>query len=103
MKFMLRQINCISLNRERKNKIAKPIKNHLDVFFNTSSNQMSIRSRLVSQPNNKLNFNRDQLFNAMDLSPIILGVILPPKLRGQISTNFQNNPGTSDEITVRQI
>ena len=33
----------------------------------------------------------------MDLSPIIFGVILPPKLRGKISTNSQINPGTLDK------
>ena len=36
-------------------KIAKPIKNYLDLFINTSLNHMSIRSRLVSQPKKNLN------------------------------------------------
>ena len=49
-------------------KIAKPIKNYLDFFINTSLNHMSIRSRLVSQPNNKLIF-------------FTFGVILPPKFQ----------------------
>ena len=75
-----------------KNKIGKPIKNYSDLFINTSSNHMSIRSRLVSQ--------REQLFNATYLLPITLGLILPPKLRGKISTNSQNNPGTSDRIKI---
>ena len=34
-------------------KIAKPIKNYMDLFINISINYMSIRSRLVSQPNKK--------------------------------------------------
>ena len=33
----------------------------------------------------------------MDLSPITFGVILPPKLCGNISTISQTNPATSDE------
>ena len=43
---------------------------------------MSIVSRFVSQPKNKLIPNSEQLFNAVDLSPVTLGVILPPNLRG---------------------
>ena len=58
---------------------------------------MSIRSRLVSQPNNKLNSNSEQLFDATDLLHITFSVILPPKLSGKISTNSQNNPKTLDE------
>ena len=58
---------------------------------------MSIRSRLVSQPNNKLNSNSEQLFNATDLSPITFGVISPPNPRGKISTNSVINAGTPDE------
>ena len=58
---------------------------------------MSIRSRLVSQSNDKLISNSEQLFNATDLSPIIFGVILPPKLRGKISTNSKIIPVNSDE------
>ena len=58
---------------------------------------MSIRSRHVSQPNKKLNSNSEQSSNATDLSPITFGVILPPKLRGKISTNSQTNLITSDE------
>ena len=58
---------------------------------------MSIRSRLVSQPNKKLISNNEQLFNGTHLSPITFGVILPPKLYGKISTNSQINPVTSDE------
>ena len=70
-----------------KNKIGKPIKNYLDLFLNSSLNHMSIRSRLVSQPKNKLISNGEQLFNATNLLPITVGVILPPKLHGKISTN----------------
>ena len=58
---------------------------------------MSIRSCLVSQSNTKLISNSKQLFNATDLSPITFCVILPPKLRGKISTISQINPATSDE------
>ena len=58
---------------------------------------MSIRSRLASQPKKKLKLNSEQLFNATDLQPITFGVILPPKLRGKISTNSQNNPIILDE------
>ena len=58
---------------------------------------MSIRSRLVSQPNKKLKLNSEQLFNSTDLSPITFGVILPPKLCGKISTNSQIIPVTFDE------
>ena len=58
---------------------------------------MSIRSRLISQPNNKLISNSKQSINATDSSPVTLGIILPPKLRGKISTNSQNNTGTLDE------
>ena len=57
----------------------------------------SIRSCLVSQPNIKLNSKSEQLFNSTDLSPITFGVILPPKLRGKISTNSQIIPVNSDE------
>ena len=32
-------------------KIARPIKNYLNLLINTSLNHMSTRSRLVSQPN----------------------------------------------------
>ena len=58
---------------------------------------MSIRSRLVSQPNKKLKLNSEQLFNSTDLSPITFGVILPRKLRDKISTNSQIIPETLDE------
>ena len=39
---------CWNINSE--NKIAKPIKNYLDLIINTSSNHMSIKSCLGSQP-----------------------------------------------------
>ena len=58
---------------------------------------MSIRSRLVSQPNNELNSKSEQSINVTDLLPITFGVILPPRLRGNISTNSQINPITLDE------
>ena len=62
--------------------------------MNISLSHMSIRSHLVSQPYKILNSKDDQLFNVTDLSPIIFGVILPPKLRGKNSTNSQINPGS---------
>ena len=58
---------------------------------------MSIRTCLIKQTRNKLISNSEQLFNVTDLSPIIFGVILPPKLCGKNSTNSQNNTETSDE------
>ena len=58
---------------------------------------MSIRSRLVNQPKNKLISNSEQSFNAMDLSPITFGVILPLNPLGKISTNSQKKPVTLDE------
>ena len=84
-------------NCDSENKIGKPVKYYLDLFINTSLSNMSIRSRLASQPNNELISNTEQLFNAKDSSPITFGVILPPKPRGKISTNSQNNPATLDE------
>ena len=85
------------LNRDSKNLIGKPIKNYLDLFVNTSLNHVSIRSRLISQPNNKLFSNCEQSINATDLSPITFGVILPPKLHGKMSTISQICPGESNE------
>ena len=38
-------------NCDVKNKLEKPIQHFLDLFINTSSNHISIRSCLVSQPN----------------------------------------------------
>ena len=58
---------------------------------------MSIRTCLVSQPKNKLISNNEQLFNAIDLSPLTFGVILPPNPRSKKSTNSQINPGTQGE------
>ena len=55
------------LIKKSENEIAKPIKNYLDHFINTSLNHMSIWSHLVSQPRNKLFSNSEQLFNAKDL------------------------------------
>ena len=58
---------------------------------------MSITSCLVSQPYNTLNLNSEQLFYAMDLSPITFSVMLPPHPRGKNSTNAQINLGTLDK------
>ena len=57
---------------------------------------MSIRTCLIKQTRNKLISNSEQLFNVTDLSPIIFGVILPPKLCGKNSTNSQIIPVNSD-------
>ena len=45
---------------------------------------MSIRSNLVSEPNNKSISNDDQLFNARNLLLITLGIILSPNSCGKI-------------------
>ena len=97
LKLGLDELFVTCLNSNEENKIGKPIKNHLDLFINSSLNHMSIRSRVVSQPNNKLNSNSKQLFKAIDLSPITFVVILPPKLRGKISKYFLINPANLDE------
>ena len=85
-------VTCLNNNSE--NKLAKPIENYLDLFINTSLNHIFIRSRLESQPKNKLISISEQLFHARDLSPITFRMILPPSLRGKNSTISQINPGT---------
>ena len=85
------------LNCDSENKLAKSMKNCLDLFINTSLINMSIRSCLVSQPKDKFISNGEKLFNATDLSPITFGVILPPNPHSINSTKTQINPGTSDE------
>ena len=75
----------------------KPIKNYLDIFINIGFNNMSIRSRLVSQPKNKFISKSEQLYNVTDLLPITFGVNLPPNLHEKMSTNSQNNPEPQDE------
>ena len=72
-------------------KIEKTIQNYLNLFIDTCLNHMSIRSRLVSQPKNKLLSNNRQSINTKDLWPITFGLILPPSPCGKISTNSQNN------------
>ena len=57
-------VTCLNDNSDE---IVKPIKNYLDIFINISLNHMSIRFRLVSQPNKKLKQNSQQLFNSTDL------------------------------------
>ena len=78
------------LNHDSENKRAKPIINCLNLFIYTSLNHMFIRSCLVSQFKNKFISNSEQLFNAIDLSPITFGIILPPYPRSKNSTNSQN-------------
>ena len=85
------------MTHDSKNKLEKPIKHYLHLFNNTSLKHMSIRSRFVIQPNNKLNSNSKQLFNAIDLSPIPFDVILPSKLRDKNSTK---NLRTLDEKKI---
>ena len=74
-------VTCLNSNSDE---TAKPIKNYLDLFVDTSLNHTSIRSRLVSQSNNKLISNSEQSLSVTDLSPITFGVILLPKLRCKI-------------------
>ena len=90
-------VTCLNCGSESK---IKPIKNYPDLFINISLNHMSIRSCLVSQPNSKLIWNDEQLFNAIDLSPITFSVILPPNLCSKNSKNFKINPGTLDENKI---
>ena len=66
-------VTCLNCNSAKK--LAKSIKNYFHLFINTSLNHMSIISRLVSHPKNKLISNSEQLFNATDLSPITFGVV----------------------------
>ena len=51
-------VTCLNENSESK---IKPIKSYLDLVIDTSLNHMSIRSRLVSQSNNKRN-SKSELF-----------------------------------------
>ena len=62
---------------------------YLDLFINTSLNRISIRSRLVNQPKNKLISYSEQLFDATNLLPITLGVILPLNPRGKTPQNIK--------------
>ena len=57
-------LKCLNENCE--NKIREPIKNYLELFINASLNHMCIRYCLVSQPQNKLISNSEQLFYATD-------------------------------------
>ena len=50
-------VTCLYDNSD---KIAKLIKNYLNLFINTSLSHMPIESRLVSQPNKKLKLNCEQ-------------------------------------------
>ena len=57
----------------------------MDLFINTSLNHISVRCRLVSQPNNKFISNNEKIFNAMALLPITCRII-----------NSQIGPGSTD-------
>ena len=58
---------------------------------------MSTRSCIVSQHNNGIISNSEQLFDVTDLLPFTYGIILSPNLCSKISANSQINLGTSDE------
>ena len=58
---------------------------------------MSIRYCLVSQPNNKLISNSEQLHNSTNVLPIEFGIILSPNLRNKNLANYQINPRTTDD------
>ena len=58
---------------------------------------MSIRSRLVSQPNNKVISNNEQFFDARDLFPITFGIILPLNPGVKYLNHSEINMGTEDE------
>ena len=77
--------------------LENPIKNYLDLFIITSLNHMCIRSCRVSQPNNKLISNGEQLLNATDLLPITFGIIFSLNPHGKTWTNTQISPRTTDE------
>ena len=62
---------------------------------------MSIRSRIVSQPNHKLISNIEQSINATDLLPITFGIILKPNPHSKNSTNPQINLGTTDDKKIK--
>ena len=66
-KISLEELFVTCLNHNNEKKLEKTIKNYLDLFTNTSLNHMPIRSRLISQPNNKLMSNRKQILHATDL------------------------------------
>ena len=65
---------CLSSSE---NKIGKAIKNYSDLFIDASLIYRSIRSCLVSQSNNKLISNYEQLLNTTNLLSITSGTILP--------------------------
>ena len=58
---------------------------------------MSIISRLISQINNEIITNNEQLLNVIDLPSIPFSIILSPNPQGKILTNSQSNPETTDE------
>ena len=88
-------VSCLHDNIE--NKIEKTIINYKDLFINTSLNHMPIRCRLVSQLENKLILNNEQLSSVTDLWPISFSVILSPNPRGKILINSRIDLGTTDE------
>ena len=57
---------------------------------------MSIRSHLVSQHNNKLISNNEQLFNTTHLLPITIGINISLTSRGKNSINSQINLRTTN-------
>ena len=87
----------IFLNHDSKIKIDKPIINYLDLLICTSLNQISIRSRLVSQPKTKSISNNEQIFNVMDLLPSTFLIIVTSDEFGENPINSQIQLGTMDE------
>ena len=61
-----------------------PITNYLDLCIDKDLNYMSIRSCLVSQPSNKSFSNNEQIFNAMELSPMTSSIMLSLNVQGKI-------------------
>ena len=69
----------------------------MDLLICTSLNQISIRSRLVSQPKTKSISNNEQIFNVMDLLPSTFLIIVTSDEFGENPINSQIQLGTMDE------
>ena len=88
-------VSC--LNEINKMKKGKQINHCMEAFIHTYLHHMSIRSYLVSKPNNKLISNNKQKFNSTDSSYNIFGIILTPKLQNKTLTNSQISQRNLDE------
>ena len=71
-------------------------------FSNISLNNMSFKSRLVSQFNNKLISNNGSKFNSTDNPSTSFDIILIPKLGSKNSTNSQVSKGTQKKSELKQ-